>query len=196
MHPEPIFLYGYNNYLYTLFSMSNENLDQYKKKIGELEKELNSLKTTSSTCLPSMPNINFPENLEKKPTSKNIKASLRVYPTATPNSKGYHISNYAVVVGSEEYPFTTLDSVDYFLENLLKYIKNAKLSITSEQKKSDNQFFQSYELPLKEIVPAITMKAGSSHHDRKKKKHVANKKTRRHRKKSGATKKNTRRSKK
>jgi len=171
--------------------MSKANLDEYKNKVEELEKELNELKNAPATCIPSMPDINFPENSEKKPTSKNIKASLRVYPTTTPNSKGYNISNYAVVVGSEEYPFSTLDSVDYFLENLLKYIKNAKLPDSSDKKKKDNQFFQSYELPLKEIVPAQTMKAGAKN----KRKMPKRKKTRRHYKK-GSNKKNTRRTKK
>jgi len=141
-------------------SNESKDINEYKNKVAELEHELNDLK--KKQCLPSLPEINFPDNSERKPTSKNIKASLRVYPTVQPNSKGYHISNYAVVVDSEEYPFSTLDGVDYFLENLMKYIKNSKLPNNSDQKKNDDQFFQSYTLPMKEIVPAISMNAGSS----------------------------------
>lgn len=74
---------------------------------------------------------------DKKETDKQINAKVKVYASKKENSKGYSINGYKVDVENEEYPFSTADEVNYFLENLIQKTENDILKPDNKDNKDN-----------------------------------------------------------
>jgi hypothetical protein len=104
--------------------------------------------------------IGTDKETNKKETDKQIKARIKVYASKQENSKGYSINGYKVDVENEEYPFSTADEVNYFLENLIENIENDILKPDNKDNKDNktkqdpNTFFKSYTT----IIPISPIK--------------------------------------
>ena len=120
---------------------------------------------------------------EKKETDKTITANVKVYANNNKNSKGYSIKGYKVDIKNEEYPFSTADEVNYFLENLIQKNENDILKPDSKVKQDPDTFFKSYKVsiplfPIKIDSKKEDMKTGGKKKTikRKRKKHNKSKK--------------------
>ena len=120
---------------------------------------------------------------DKKETDKTITANVKVYANNNKNSKGYSIKGYTVDIKNEEYPFSTADEVNYFLENLIQKNENDILKPDSKVKQDPDTFFKSYKVsiplfPIKIDSKKEDMKTGGKKKTikRKRKKHNKSKK--------------------
>tara|TARA_B110000285_G_C14852009_1_gene480368 strand:+ start:11 stop:553 length:543 start_codon:yes stop_codon:yes gene_type:complete len=118
-----------------------------------------------------------------KETDKKINANIKVYANKFPNSKGYSINGYKVDIENEEYPFSTADEVNYFLENLIQNTENNILKPDNPSKQDPDTFFKSYKVsiplfPIKTDSKKEDMKTGGKKNTikRKRKKHNKSKK--------------------
>lgn len=91
---------------------------------------------------------------DKKETNKQVNATVKVYASKKENSKGYSINGYTVDVENEEYPFSTADEVNYFLENLIENIENDILKPDNKDNKDNktkqdpNIFFKFHKVSI------------------------------------------------
>jgi hypothetical protein len=98
--------------------------------------------------------IGTDKETNKKETDKQIKARIKVYASKQENSKGYSINGYKVDVENEEYPFSTADEVNYFLENLIQKTENDILKPDNKDNKDNktkqdpNIFFKFHKVSI------------------------------------------------
>lgn len=100
---------------------------------------------------------------DKKETNKQINANVKVYASKHENSKGYSINGYKVDIENEEYPFSTADEVNYFLENLIQKTENDILNPDNTAKQDIDTFFKSYKVS----IPLFSIKTDSKKEDMK-----------------------------
>jgi len=121
----------------------------------------------------------FGTDKDKKETDKQINAKVKVYANKNVNSKGYSINGYKVDVENEEYPFSTADEVNYFLENLIQETENDILKPDNKDNKDNKAkqdpgtFFKSYNVsiplfPIKKEEPTTGGKKKTIKRNRKK----------------------------
>ena len=84
--------------------------------------------------------------------SNDIKTHITYYTAKKPNNKGTYISDFDIVVENEEMPFSSLDRVNYFLENYIGMIENERLAKGHPEKKDRSMFFNK----IKKTIPHYT----------------------------------------
>lgn len=81
--------------------------------------------------------------------NNDIKTHITYYTARKPNNKGTYISDFDIVVENEEMPFSSLDRVNYFLENYIGMIENERLANGHPEKKDRSMFFNK----IKKTIP-------------------------------------------
>jgi hypothetical protein len=89
------------------------------------------------------PPIVVPENMVKpddmvKPENDKdstnyeepFKINLDVFPTKNKTSKGFYIGDYRISYDKSQIPYNFMESVDHYLENLIRYAKKASKDVS------------------------------------------------------------------
>ena len=103
-----------------------------------------------------------------------IKTTVKIFPSSTKNDEGYYISDIRVLTDQKKKPFSTANSLDFELENMIDHISNlskasqfsvhkevasvdpSKLDINNYMKHDTTEFLI---LPTKYSTPAEDAKA-------------------------------------
>lgn len=69
------------------------------------------------------------------PNMNNVTMTTKIYPTTYRNRKGFKIGNMKIGFDTFNKPFTSMDEVDHYLNELFKYIKWTRTDTVSNDDK-------------------------------------------------------------
>ena len=112
--------------------------------------------------------------------SNDIKTHITYYTARKPNNKGTYISDFDIVVENEEMPFSSLDRVNYFLENYIGMIENERLANGHPEKKDRSMFFNKIKKTIPHYSATVDSEDKRTIGGKKKSKTPRNNKTQNH----------------
>lgn len=92
--------------------------------------------------------------IEKDPT---VKTTISIWPTETPNSKNKFISNIDVKVKSDNFPYSSMDSVEGYIKQLVNNIEYIQYNNLSDDEKEQRKIDGTDVKLLKPIKKEFSM---------------------------------------
>lgn len=129
-----------------------EELKKAEEKVKEKMENLNKCPEVELKTFTNTFNNWLIRTLKPDKKSNDINTHITYYTARKPNNKGTYISDFDIVVENKDMPFSSLDRVNYFLENYLGMIENEKLAKGHPEKKERSIFFNK----IKKTIPHYT----------------------------------------
>lgn len=134
-----------------------EDLKKAEEEVKEKIENLNSCPPVELKNFTDTFNNWLMRTFKSDKKSNDIKTHITYYTARKPNNKGTYISDFDIVVENEEMPFSSLDRVNYFLENYIGMIENERLANGHPEKKDRSMFFNK----IKKTIPHYTARVDS-----------------------------------